>query len=208
MITDRNIDIFIGDSTVDGYKFPEYTDNHDYVNIQKLPTWAKLFCAADHAIQANHARASAGWLANYNYAKQYDDAMAMHDHARIRRIIFSGVANDFWNKFAPEQVVMAMTRLLKRAKVENPDAQIIWVTQVMPPSPRNLKELAGLSFASKLLIKTVQDLGVEAADATGWLSDTTDTWVEDELHPNKRGHQLAATKMVEFINSTNLPVLQ
>ena len=207
MTIDRNIDIFIGDSTVDGYKFPEYTDNHDYVNIQKLPTWAKLFCEADHAIQANHARASAGWLANYNYSKQYEDAMAMHDHSKIRRIIFSGVANDFWNYFTAEQVVAAMTDLLKRAKLDNPDAQIIWVTQVMPPSPRNLKELESLSAVSKLLIKTVQDLGIEVADATSWLSGTADTWAEDELHPNQKGHRLAATKMVEFINSTTLSML-
>ena len=58
---ERNIDVFIGDSTTDGTGLSGYKYG-DYSIVQKLDTWANLFCGKDNAQCANYAHGGAGFL--------------------------------------------------------------------------------------------------------------------------------------------------
>ncbi|WP_140462632.1 MULTISPECIES: SGNH/GDSL hydrolase family protein [unclassified Bifidobacterium] len=205
--TNRDVDIFIGDSTTDGYGLPGYKYD-DYDKVQQLNTWAHQFCEADNATCANYAHGGSGFLTKYNFTEQYNRAMSEQKSSKIRRIFFVGISNDLLAGNSINDIGASLTSLFKKTVKDNPDAQIIYIPEIIPPSPANLERLNEFGASLPLLtvaLKTVP--GVIVPDNwQDWLKDTTDTWQSDNRHPNEKGHKLVAEAAEDWINTTDLPL--
>lgn len=203
----RVIDIFIGDSTTDGYGLDGY-EYGNYEVISKINNWPKLFCQKDNAVCANYAHGGSGFLTQFDYTKQYEQAMKEQRKSDIRRIFFVGASNDLLSGQSATAELSAITKLLTRAHDDNPNAQIIFIPEIMPLSNENKARLSQWNQAVNILISSVKSIqGVSVpSDWQSWLKSNEVTWQSDKRHPNALGHQLAAESAEKWINTTSIPL--
>ncbi len=180
---------------------------NDYSVVQKLDTWANLFCGKDNAQCANYAHGGAGFLTNFSYDKQYDRVVNEVDKNKIRRIFVVGVFNDVNSGKSVTDIISAARDLFGKIVKENPDAQVNFVPEIMPRSPDNVQILDQWGSGAKALVTAITAFSsVNVPDDWEHWIEGDDTWQADNRHPNVKGHELAADSAEQWIQTTNLPL--
>ncbi len=204
--SDRNIDVFIGDSTTDGTGLPGYKYG-DYSVVQKLDTWANHFCEKDNAQCENYAHGGAGFLTNFSYDQQYARVVNEIDKNKIRRIFVVGVFNDANSGKSVTDIISAARDLFGKIVKENREAQVNFVPEIMPRSPDNIQVLDQWGSGAKALVTAITAFSsVNVPDDWEHWIEGDDTWQSDNRHPNAKGHELAANSAEQWVQTTNLPL--
>ena len=204
--SERNVDVFIGDSTTDGAGLSGYKYN-DYSVVQKLDTWANLFCKEDNAQCANYAHGGAGFLTSFSYDQQYSRVVNEIDKNKIRRIFVVGVFNDVNTGKSVTDIISAARDLFGKIVKENPDVQVYFVPEIMPRSPDNVQILDQWGSGAKALVTAITAFSsVNVPDDWEHWIEGDDTWQSDNRHPNAKGHELAANSAEQWVQTTNLPL--
>ena len=195
MAATETVDVFIGDSTTSA------------LGVSDAQRWSKLYADEDNAVEKNYAVSGAGWI-NYaakNYQRQYG-AMSNELAGQkdvVKRIFFVGGSNDLAHGKTVAQIEQVMTTVLSQACEDFPNAQVIYIPEILVPSPKNLAAASKYATQIRQIVAAAQSIeGVHvAANFADWLAGTTDTWQSDGSHPNAKGHRLAAEKILQYTAS-------